>query len=143
MGWGSGEGLWRGRACYRGRVHQGNTRESLQVDGREDSERGTKIEHLCWWKKARFHFLHLFAHLFNKSFVLGTQWRSRPWAWMCLKVGDGQEECGARRWVVWRLGKGKVRAGTEPECLLCTIKRPSCDDPTEPFQNKDSVLLQF
>lgn len=33
-----------------------------------------------------------------------------------------KEECGARRCVVWRLGKGEIRAGTEPECLLPTIK---------------------
>ena len=55
----------------------------------EDSEGGGKIQHLCWGNKARFHFLHPFAHLFNKSFVFETKWRSSPWAWMCLKKGDG------------------------------------------------------
>ena len=55
----------------------------------EDSQGGGKFQHLCWGNKAKFHFLHPFAHLFNKSFVLGTKWRSRPWAWMCLEKGDG------------------------------------------------------
>ena len=55
----------------------------------KDSEGVGKIQPLLLGNKSRFHFLPSFAHLFNKSFVLGTKWRSRPWAWMCLKKGDG------------------------------------------------------
>lgn len=58
-----------------------------------------------------------------------------------FKERRGQGECGARRRTVGGLGKGKVRAGIEPELLLCTIKDLHLIRHQGSFQHKDSMLL--